>query len=91
MRTGGSSTRYSPDVPRECETILRARLRASENLELLAIVQDSANFASTPAPDDQTIAYCEQITGYRKDAVGRMKQRCHRHSRRIECDFGETS
>lgn len=63
---GTLDMRISPDVMRECEGVLRPRNR--EILVLLAVVLDEARFATTPLPGEDTIDYCEQLTGYRSDA-----------------------
>jgi hypothetical protein len=63
---GAIDMRVSPDVIRECEAILRQY--GDELLALLAVVLHEANFATTPLPGEETIDYCEQLTGYRNDA-----------------------
>jgi len=60
--------RISRDVLREAESVLRAGPRGDEKVSLLAIALSSADFGVAPEPCDETIAACEQITGYRKDA-----------------------
>jgi hypothetical protein len=60
--------RISPDVLRECERILRYGQQSEAKVRLLADALSSANFATTPPPDDKTVDYCEQLTGYRADA-----------------------
>lgn len=64
--TGAVDMRVSPDVLRECEAILSRQ--GEEMLSLLAISLHEANFATTPLPNAGTVAYCEQLTGYRNDA-----------------------
>ena len=58
--------RISPDVTCECEGVLRSY--GKEMVALLAIALDEANFAITSLPSEDTIDYCEQLTGYRSDA-----------------------
>ena len=64
--TDAVDMRVSPDVLRECQTILRRH--GEEPVSLLAIALSEANFATTPIPNDDTVDRCEQLTGYRNDA-----------------------
>jgi hypothetical protein len=58
--------RLSPDVTREVERILR---RYGDDLVGdLARILDRARFAVTLDPSDETVDWCEELTGYRPDA-----------------------
>ncbi len=63
---GTLDMRVSPDVTRECEGVLRPYGAAM--IELLAVALDAAKFAMTALPNEATVDYCEQLTGYRNDA-----------------------
>lgn len=63
---GTFDLRVSPDVIRECENILRKR--GDDLVPLLAIALFEANFGIVSTPNEETVNYCEQLTGYRSDA-----------------------
>jgi hypothetical protein len=59
--------RVSPDVLRECQAVLR--WYGDDTLLKLAAVLVEANFATTSAPNLESIEHCKQLTGYRNDAL----------------------
>jgi predicted nucleic acid-binding protein len=64
--SGAVDMRVSPDVIRESEAIFRKH--GGNLVTLLALALHNANFATTSAPNKDTIDQCERLTGYRNDA-----------------------